>query len=101
VALRNELAKGVGEGERVLGVGVNGKRGEAHGLGGGFIVDFVKRDVEDRTVRLAQLAVRSVGGDPDDLVDRLIGAAFKGAADGVLAREEGLDEAFVDDGGSR
>ena len=31
----------------------------------------------------------------------MIGATFKGAADGVLAGEEGLDEGFVDDGGSR
>ena len=45
--------------------------------------------------------VRDVGGDADDLVEGLIGTAFKGAADGVLAGEEGLDEGFVDDGGSR
>ena len=45
--------------------------------------------------------VRNVGGDADDLVEGLIGTALKGAADGVLAGEESLDEGFVDDGGSR
>src|SRR5882757_2483626 len=101
VALRDELAEGAGEGERVLGVGVNGEGSEVDGLGGGFLVDFDEGDIEDGAAGLAQLAVRDVGGDADDLVERLIGTAFKGAADGVLAREEGLDEGFVDDGGSR
>jgi hypothetical protein len=101
VALRDELAEGVGEGERVLGVAVNGEGGEADGPGGGFVVDFVEGDVEDSAAGLAQVVVRDVGDDADDLVDGLIGAAFKGVADRVLAGEEGLDEGLVDDGGSR
>ena len=101
VALRDELAERAGEGERVLGIGVKDEGGEVDDLGGGFVVDFGEGDVEDGAAGLAQLAVRDVGGDADDLVEGLIGAAFKGAADGVLAGEEGLDEGFVDDGGSR
>src|SRR5580658_60621 len=84
MALRDELAEGVGEGERVLGVGVNGEGG-----------------VEDGAAGFAQVVVWDVGSDADNFVDRLIGAAFKGAADGVLAGEESIDEGFVDDGGSR
>jgi hypothetical protein len=68
VALRDELAEGVGEGERVLGVGVNGEGGEVYDLGGGFIVDFVEGGVEDGAAGLAEVAVRDVGGDGDDLV---------------------------------
>ena len=101
VALRDELAEGAGEGERVLGVGVNGEGGEVDERGSGFVVDFDEGDVEDGAAGLTQLAVRDVGDDGDDLVEGLIGTAFKGAADRVLAREEGLDEGFVDDGGSR
>src|ERR1700728_898682 len=101
VALRDELAEGVGEGERVLGVGVNGEGGEVDDTGGGFGVDFVEGDVEDGAAGLAQVVVWDVGSDADNFVDRVIGTAFKGAADGVLAGEEGLDEGFVDDGGSR
>ena len=70
MALRDELAEGVGEGERVLGVGVNDEGGEVDGLGGGFVVDFVEGDVEDGAVGLAQVVVRDVGGDADDLVAR-------------------------------
>src|SRR6202034_793170 len=63
--------------------------------------DFVEGDVEDGAAGLAQVVVWDVGSDADNFVDRVIGTAFKGAADGVLAGEEGLDEGFVDDGGSR
>ena len=101
MALRDELAEGVGEGERVLGVGVKGEGGEADDRRGGLVVDFGEGDVEDGAAGLAQVVVRDVGDDADDLVEGLIGTAFKGAADGVLAGEEGLDEGFVDDGGSR
>jgi hypothetical protein len=64
VALRDELAEGVGEGERVLGIGVNGEGGEVDDPGGGFVVDFGEGDVEDGAAGLAQLAVRDVGGTP-------------------------------------
>jgi hypothetical protein len=100
VALRDELAERAGEGERVAGLGVNGEGGEVDDLGGGFVVDCVEGDVEDGAVGLAQIVVRDVGSDADDLIDGLIGTAFKGAADGVLAGEESLDEGFVDDGSS-
>ena len=93
--------RGVGEGERVLGVGVNGEGGEVDDTGGGFVADFVEGDVEDGAAGLAQVVVREVGGDADNRVDGLIGTAFKGAADGVLAGEVRLDEGFVDDGDSR
>src|SRR3984957_9080765 len=100
VALRDELAEGVGEGEWVLD-GVNGEGGEVDDTGGGFGVDFVEGDVEDGAAGFAQVVVWDVGSDADNFVDRLIGTAFKSTADGVLAGEEGLDEGFVDDGGSR
>src|SRR6185503_2594001 len=99
VALRDELAEGAGEGERVLGVGVNGESGKVDSLGSGFAVDFVKGDVEDGTVGLAEVIVWDVGDNSENLVDGLIGAAFKGVADGVLAGEESFGEGFVDDGG--
>ena len=51
VALGDELAEGVGEGERVLGVGVNDEGGEAER--GGLVVDFAERDVENRRAWLA------------------------------------------------
>ncbi len=85
VALRNELAKGVGEGERVLGVRVNHEGGEAFERGRGFAVDAGEGDVEDWAVCLAQVVVRDVGGDADDLIEGPIVAARKGAADGVPA----------------
>ena len=100
MALRDELAERVGESERVLGIGVNGEGGEARPPRGGFVVDFGEGDVEDGAAGFTQVVVRDVGGDADNLVEGLIGAAFKGAADGVLAGEKGLDEGFVDDGGS-
>ena len=90
MALRDELAQGVGEGERVLGVGVNGEGREVHGLGGGFSVDFSERNVENCAVRLAQVVVRAVGGDADDRVAGFLGTALKGAADGVQAGKKVL-----------
>jgi hypothetical protein len=101
VALRDELAEGGGEGERVLGGGVNGEGGEVDDTRGGFVVDFGEGDVENGAAGLAQVVVRDVGGDGDNLVDGLIGTAFKGVADRVLAGEEGVGEGFVDDSGSR
>ena len=101
MALHDELAEGVGESERVLGVGVNDESGEVDDTGSGFSVDCVDGNVEDGEVGLSQVVVRDVRGDANDRVEGLIGTAFKGAADGVLAGEEGLDEGFVDDGGSR
>ena len=98
VVLRDELAERVGEGEGVLGFGVNDESGEVDGTRGGFAGDFGDGDVEDWTVRLAQVAVRDVGGDADNRVDGFVGAAFKGVADGVLAGEESFDEGLVDDG---
>ena len=68
---------------------MNGEGGEVDDTGGGFGVDLVEWDVEDGAIGLAQVIVWDVGSDADDLVDRLIGAAFKSAADGVQAREEG------------
>ncbi len=73
----DDLAEGVGEGERVLGVGVNDEGGEVDEPGAGFVVDFVEGDVEDGAAGLAQIVVRDVGGDADDLVEGLIGAAFE------------------------
>ena len=70
-------------------------------LGGGLVVDFDEGNVKDGAVGLALVAVRSVGCDTDDLVDGFVGATFKGAADGLLAGEEGLREGSVHDGGSR
>jgi hypothetical protein len=92
VALRDELAEGVGEGERVLGVDVDGERGKVDDTGGRFGVDFVEGDVEDGATGFAQVVVWDVGGDPDNFVDRLIATALEGAADGVLTGEEGLGE---------
>ncbi|MGA8086611.1 MAG: hypothetical protein WCA10_04845 [Terracidiphilus sp.] len=63
VALRDELAEEVGGGERVLGVGVNDKGGEAFDRGGGFAVDYCEGDVEDSAIGLAHVVVRDVGGD--------------------------------------
>ena len=42
MALRDELAEGVGEGERVLSIGVNREGGEAFDRGGGFAVYSAK-----------------------------------------------------------
>ena len=86
MALGDQLAEGVGEGERVLCLGVNDEGGEVDSLGGGLVVDYVDGDVEDGAVGLAQVVVGDVGGDADNLVERLIGAALEGAADRVLAR---------------
>ena len=79
---------------------MNHKRGKADGAGSGFIVEPIERDEEDGAVGLAQVVVGDIGDDTDNLVHGLIGAALKGAADGVLSGEEGFDEGLVDDGGS-
>ncbi len=94
VSLRDELAERVGERERILGVGVNRERSEVDDARSGSGVDFVKGDVEDGETGLAEVVIWDVRGDTDDLVDGLIGAAFKGASDGVFAGEEGLGERF-------
>src|SRR5579863_140004 len=101
MAMRDELPEGVGECEGVLGVSMYNEGGEAFDRGCRFIVDSIEGDVENGAIGLAQVVVRHVGGDADDLVEGSIGAACKGAADGVLAWEEGLGKGFVDDGGSR
>src|SRR5581483_113777 len=101
MALCDELAKAFGQGERILGLGVNHEGGEVDNRGGGFAVDFVEGDVEDGAAGLAQVVVRGVGGDAYDFVEGLIGSALKRPADRVLAGEEGFGESIVDDGGSR
>src|SRR5438270_3201235 len=101
MASGDELAEGVGEGERVPGVGVNDESGKVHDIRGRFGVDFGEGGVEDRTAGLAQVAVRDVRSDGYNYVDGFIRTAFKSVADGVPAGEESLDEGFVDDGGSR
>lgn len=100
MALRDEPAERVGEGERVLGVGVDDEGGETDGRGGGVVAELVEGNVKDGGAGLAQVAVGDVAGDSDDFVERLVCSALKGAADGVLAGEEGSGEGFADDGGS-
>src|SRR5581483_3656940 len=100
MALCDELAKAFGQGERILGLGVNHEGGEVDNRGGGFAVDFVEGDVEDGAAGLAQVVVSGVGGDAYDFVEGLIGSALKRPADRVLAGEEGFGESIVDDGGS-
>jgi hypothetical protein len=68
VALRDELAEGVGEGERVLGVGVKDEGGKALGRGGRFVVDSGEGDLEDGATGLAQVVVRDVGVTPTILL---------------------------------
>ncbi len=77
MALYDEPAKGVPEGERILRISVNDEGSETDSLGGGLVVDFIKRDVKDGAGGLAQIMIRDVGGDADDLVNGLIGATFK------------------------
>ena len=99
--LRDDLAERVGERQRVLPIGVNHEGGKADGPRRGFVVPFSKGNVEDGAIGRAQVVVRCVGGDADDPVDGLVGAAFKSAADRVLAWEKSFGESLVDDGGSR
>src|SRR5262249_17033677 len=69
VALRDELAEGVGEGDSVLGITVNHEGGEVDDPGCGLFVDFVEGDVKDGAAGLAQVVVRDVGGQADDFVE--------------------------------